>query len=196
MLIEVKEVLVKAYNSVGLVERYHALLRRAYKIIKEELKNEHIDKEMILQMAVKAVNDSAELDRIVLTLLVFGLYPRMTEIDPLSPIIAKRAEAIRAVTKEVRRLHVKRQVSDALAMCNGLNTIATGELPLQSDVRVWREHKGWKGLYKLLATNGETCTIDMPHGLTNFRSTVVRRYYVEEEQVRPVEESVNKPVNI
>jgi hypothetical protein len=48
MLIEVKEVLVKAHNSVGLVERYYALLRRAYKIMKEELKDEHINKEMIL----------------------------------------------------------------------------------------------------------------------------------------------------
>jgi hypothetical protein len=36
----------------------------------------------------------------------------------------------------------------------------------------------------------------MPHSPTNFRSTVVRRYYTEEEQVRPVEEPVNKPVNI
>jgi hypothetical protein len=48
MLIKVKEVLVKAHNSVGLVERYHALLRRAYEILKEELKDEHIDKEIVL----------------------------------------------------------------------------------------------------------------------------------------------------
>jgi hypothetical protein len=45
-------------------------------------------------MAVKAVNNSARPDGIVLTLLVFGLYPRITEIDPPSPTIAKRAEAI------------------------------------------------------------------------------------------------------
>jgi hypothetical protein len=195
MLIEVKEVSVKAYNSVGLIERYHALLRRAYEILKAELKDEHIDKEMILQMAVKAVNNSAGPDGIVLTLLVFGSYPRMTEMDPPSPTIARRAEAIRAATKEVRRLYAKRQVNDALAMRNGPNTMAAVDLPLQSDVRVWRENKGWKGPYKLLATNGETCTIDMQHGLTNFRSTVVKPYYAEEGQVRPVEEPVEGPVN-
>ena len=39
MAIEVKEVPVKAYNSVGKVERYHAPLRRAYKIISLELKD-------------------------------------------------------------------------------------------------------------------------------------------------------------
>jgi hypothetical protein len=81
MLIKVKEVPVKAYNSVGLVERYYALLRRAYEILKAELKDKHINKEIILQMAVKAVNDSARPDKIVLTLLVFGSYPRITEID-------------------------------------------------------------------------------------------------------------------
>jgi hypothetical protein len=43
-------------------------------------------------MAVKAVNDSVGLNKIVLTLLVFGLYLRITEIDPPSPTIAKRAE--------------------------------------------------------------------------------------------------------
>jgi hypothetical protein len=49
---------------------------------------------MILQIAVKAVNNSAEPDEIVLTLLVFGSYPRITEIDLLSLTITKRAEAI------------------------------------------------------------------------------------------------------
>jgi hypothetical protein len=136
MLIKVKEVPVKAHNSVGLIERYHAPLRRANKILKEELKDKHIDKEMVLQMTVKAVNDSAGPDRIVPTLLVFGSYPRITEIDAPSPTIVKRAEAIRAATKEVRRLYAKRQVSDALAIHNSPNTIATVDLPLQSDVRV------------------------------------------------------------
>jgi hypothetical protein len=107
MLIKVKEVLVKAYNSVRLVERYHTLLCCVYEILKAELKNEHINKKMILQIAVKAVNDSARSDRIVLILLVFGLYLRITEIDASSPIIVKRAEAICAVTKEVRRLYTK-----------------------------------------------------------------------------------------
>jgi hypothetical protein len=136
MSIKVKEVPVKAYNSVGLVERYHALLRRVYKILKAELKDKHINKEIILQMAVKAVNDLARPDGIVLTLLVFGLYLRMTEIDAPSTTIVKRAEAIRAATKEVRRLHAKRQVNNVLAIRNGPNTMATVNLSLQSDVCV------------------------------------------------------------
>lgn len=179
MSIKVKEAPVEAHNSVGKVEGYHAPLRRAYEILREELKDENIDKEMTLQMAVKAVNDSAGPDGIVPTLLVFGAYPRMTEMDPPSPSVVKRAEAIRAATKEVRRLHAERHVNDTLAMCNGPSTTATLNLPLQSDVRVWREKGGWKGPYKLLAADGETCTVDMPHGPTKFRSNIVKPYYRE-----------------
>ena len=73
MVIEVKEVPIKAYNSIRKVERYYAPLRRIYKIISLEL--EDASKELTLQIAIKAVNDSASLDRLVPTLLVFNAYP-------------------------------------------------------------------------------------------------------------------------
>ena len=44
-------------------------------------------------------------------------------------------------------------------MKNGLNTLITLNLPLQSKVRVWREKKGWRGLYKLIIINGQICII-------------------------------------
>ena len=52
-------------------------------------------------MAVKAINNSARLNGIVSTLLVFGAYPQMTKMDVLSLSITKRAEAIYIATKEV-----------------------------------------------------------------------------------------------
>ena len=55
-------------------------------------------------MAVKAINDLARPDRIIPTLLVFRVYPRITKIDALLLSITKRAEAIRIATKEVYRL--------------------------------------------------------------------------------------------
>jgi hypothetical protein len=48
MAIEIKEVLVKAYNSVGQVEQYYTPLRRAYEIIQDELKDKQINKEIML----------------------------------------------------------------------------------------------------------------------------------------------------
>ena len=39
MAINVKEVLIKAYNNIRKVEQYYALLRRVYKIIYLELED-------------------------------------------------------------------------------------------------------------------------------------------------------------
>jgi len=46
MAIKVKEVPVKAYNSIRKVKRYYILLRRVYKII--SLKLEDVSKELTL----------------------------------------------------------------------------------------------------------------------------------------------------
>ena len=73
MVIKVKEVPIKAYNNIGKVKWYYMLLYRVYKIISLELKG--ASKELILQIAIKAVNDSASLDRLVPILLVFSTYP-------------------------------------------------------------------------------------------------------------------------
>jgi hypothetical protein len=62
-------------------------------------------------MAIKAVNDSAGIDRIIPTLLVFRAYPRMTKDSPLSLSTTQRAKAIHKATKEVRRLYAERRPS-------------------------------------------------------------------------------------
>jgi len=134
MSIQVHEVPVEAHNSVGKVERYHAPLRRAYRILKAELNG--TSDEIILQMAVKAVNDSAGPDGLVPTLLVFGAYPRLTDESPASASVQARGEAVRKAMREVQKLHAERQVADALATRNGPNTLSTLNLPLQSKVRV------------------------------------------------------------
>jgi hypothetical protein len=77
---------VKAHNSIGIIERYHGLIRRAYQIIVSEIPE--LDKDIALQMAFKAINNSAGLDGLVLMLLVFGAYPRMIELDAPSSTVA------------------------------------------------------------------------------------------------------------
>jgi hypothetical protein len=47
--------------------------------LQDELQNKKLDKEVILQMAIKAINDIARPDKLMLTLLVFGLYPRIID---------------------------------------------------------------------------------------------------------------------
>jgi len=72
MAIKVKKIPIKTHNSVKKVEQYYTLLCHTYKIISSEL--EDTSKKLILQMAVKAVNNSAGLDGLIPMLLVFGTY--------------------------------------------------------------------------------------------------------------------------
>ena len=87
MGVETKGVPVEAHNSIGMVERYHGPLRRAYQIIAAELPG--LDKSMALQMAFKALNDSVGPGGLIPTLLVFGAYPRLVESDPPSPSVTQ-----------------------------------------------------------------------------------------------------------
>ena len=73
MVIKVKEVPIKVYNSIKKVEWYYMLLHYIYKIISLKLKG--VSKKLILQIAVKAVNDFTNLDRLIPILLVFSTYP-------------------------------------------------------------------------------------------------------------------------
>jgi hypothetical protein len=84
--IKVKIVPVEAHNSIGIVKRYHGLIRRAYLIIITEIQG--INKDMALQMAFKAINDIAGPDGIIPTLLVYGALPRMVEYNALLPTTA------------------------------------------------------------------------------------------------------------
>jgi len=65
---------VEVYNSIGKVERYHRPLRRVYIIIDGELGDTIVNSQK-LQMAMKAINDSAGLNGLVPMLLVFSAYP-------------------------------------------------------------------------------------------------------------------------
>ena len=131
-------------------------------------------------MAIKAVNNLAGPNRIIPTLLVFGVYPRLIKINPLSLSITKRIEAICVVIKEVYCLYIERQVKDILTIYNGLNTKITLDLPLQLNIYIQRKKEGQKGPYKLIVINKETYIINMPQRPTKFQSTVIKPYLTKQ----------------
>jgi hypothetical protein len=102
MVIEVEKVLIEAYNSIGKIERYYGPLKRAFEVISANLGNA-ITLNYMLQIAVKAVNDTAGPDRLVPILLVFGTYPRLLPSLPPSPSLTVRANAVRKAITEVRK---------------------------------------------------------------------------------------------
>ncbi len=78
-------------------------------------------------------------DDLVLTLLMFDAYPRMTENDVPSPTITQRVIAMRKAMNEVKRFMTIRRVNDALNTRNESSITTIHDLSLNSQVLVFRE---------------------------------------------------------
>ena len=59
-------------------------------------------------MAFKAINDIVGPDSLVLTLLVFGAYLHISELDAPSPSISQRSGILKKAMEELRKLQAKR----------------------------------------------------------------------------------------
>ncbi|KAK2036621.1 hypothetical protein LZ31DRAFT_483228, partial [Colletotrichum somersetense] len=77
--IKVKKVPIKAYYSIRKVKRYHIAFYRIYKII--YIKS-NVKPKVALQLAIKATNNTASLDGLIPTLLVFKVYPYISNKSP------------------------------------------------------------------------------------------------------------------
>jgi hypothetical protein len=130
-------------------------------------------------MAVKAVNDTAESNGLIPTFLVFGAFPRISHDSPPSPPITKRAKAVNQAIKELRKHMAARQMNAALNTRNGPDPAAYSlmDLPLQNEMRVWRENGGWQGPFRVIAHDGQNVTLELPNGPATFRSTMVALHY-------------------
>ena len=72
MAIIIKAVPVETHWSIEIVERFHPVLKRTYKMIMKDLTvDAKVSKEVKLQMIVKAINDIAKTNGLVFTLLIF-----------------------------------------------------------------------------------------------------------------------------
>ncbi|POS81609.1 hypothetical protein EPUL_006437, partial [Erysiphe pulchra] len=170
-----------------MVERYHDPVRRSYLIIRDELP--HLSKQASLKMAFKAINDTAGPKGLVPTLLVFGAYSKICNLDAPAVSIEQRAKAYRKAMEEVRKLRADRQIKDALGMRNGPTTSAVRDLPPQSQVLVWREgnsgKKGsWEGPYILVGIDENTCNVKLHENSDKpsaFRITSVKPYFSNSE---------------
>jgi hypothetical protein len=131
---KVKIVPIKAHNSIGIVKRYYKPIRRAYTIITAKIPD--ISKDIALQMAFKAINDTIGLNSLVPTLLVYSAYLQITKHNPLSLLVTKRALAIKKAIAEMQKLKAKRQVNDALNARNRPSITIVHELALNSKVLV------------------------------------------------------------
>ena len=73
MGITTKTVLVEAHWSIKKVKHYYTVLCCIYQIVSKKLPD--LNKEMALQMAVKAINNIAGLNGLIPILLIFSTFP-------------------------------------------------------------------------------------------------------------------------
>jgi hypothetical protein len=69
---------------------------------------------MALQIAVKAINNTAGLNRLVPTLLVFRAYPRINKLNPPTLLITDRIVVIYKAIEEITKIRAQIQVKEAL----------------------------------------------------------------------------------
>jgi hypothetical protein len=137
MSIRVNTISIETHHSIDMIKRYHDSFRKMYAIIIAKISN--IDSNSTLQMTFKALNDFAEFNELIFTLLVFEAYLRMIEMNVFSSTIIQRFVAMRKVINEVRKSIAARQVNDALNIRNDSFSILIHALSLNSDVLVYRE---------------------------------------------------------
>jgi hypothetical protein len=192
MTIIIKTVLVEAHWSIDVVKRYHAELRRAYQMIIENL---DVDKKIVLQMIVKAINDTVDFDDLVLILLIFETYLCMHLMNFSISSITQRVMIIEKAMIEIRKFRAERQMIDALNIRNESIITSIHDLLLNSDVLVWRDNLNqrdkWIESFKLLKIDDETCKIVLSSESIDFRSTVIKSFLIESiNDVESIDENV------
>lgn len=92
---------VKVHYSRDIVERYYEFLYRVDSIIITKIAS--IQPDMVLQIAFNAINNLAGPNMLVLTVLVFGTYLRMTKQYISSQSIIQHAVALQKAMNELRK---------------------------------------------------------------------------------------------
>ena len=200
MGIIIKNVPIEIHHSIDQIERYHGPLRRVYLIIAAKISG--IDSNLKLQMTFKIINDSVDSHDLMFTFLIFGAYPRMTELNIFSLNITQRAIAMKKAMDEIRKFNAARQINDALNTRNGSSTIHLHDLPLNTSVLMYREHSSWQSSYKLLNLKNESTMLKLSSDFIKFKIISVKPYYetsetavIEKNEKNDISNETNANVN-
>jgi hypothetical protein len=90
----------------------------------------------MLQMIVKTINDTADPDELMLTLLIFDAYSRIHVMNSSISSISQRTMTIEKAMIEMRKFRTERQVANALNTRNDLIVISIHDLFLNSNVLI------------------------------------------------------------
>jgi hypothetical protein len=126
--------LIEVYYSISKIKYYHALLQQAYDILIKELLD--TDRNILFQIIIKTVNNTAGPNGLTLTLLVWGIYLKISRDSVLVLLVEKKNIIYRYTKVELEKIRAKRQVNNILGIRNGPNRTKIKDLPIQSDILV------------------------------------------------------------
>ena len=116
------------------------MFRRTYLIIMKDLiaidTNTNIIKKIKFQMIVKTINNIADNNDLIFTLLMFGGYFRMQKFDSLFSIIIQKIDAIKKTMKKIRIIKIEKQSNDTLNIRNNSITNHFYDLSLNSKILI------------------------------------------------------------
>ena len=90
-------------------------------------------------MVFKALNNFAGFNGLIFTLLVFRAYLQLINTNVLLLMVSQRANALKKVIEEIKKIQAECQIMDTLSTRNGPNMTVIHDLPLNSPILVWRE---------------------------------------------------------
>jgi hypothetical protein len=175
MNISCSPVPVESAHSMGIGERYHGPVRRIF----ERLRIAHpsVDKDLVLDIAVKACNDTIGVDGLVPTLLLYGVYPRVPLKDAASGAVPQSQRLTMMISArdeyssiiDELRLRTARSVQTA--------TYPT-DLVYNEPMMVFRTtSRRWEGPYRFLGDSPHGFMFSLPSGESKlYQKPAVRRY--------------------
>ena len=124
-----------------IIERYYAVLQKIYKIIADNLQKCRFNKNIILQMIVKTINNIVSFNSLMLIFLIFGVYFCMSKIDFLILIITQYIIIIKNTIKKVQKIRAEKQVTNVLNQKNTFRLIVSivYDLLLNWDIFIWQK---------------------------------------------------------
>jgi hypothetical protein len=173
---------VESHSSLGVGERYHASLRRIYQKLREE--NPGVERVVLLQCAVFAMNSTLGTDGFVPILLVYGQLPRVPSLASIPPLTVKQIFSRMTTARAEYEKWVSQQI------------VATGlsKKPPESDdriyaaceqVNVYRErHRAWTGPHKIISVDGKDVVLELSNGHQHFNVAIFKPSMTQTTEIR------------
>jgi hypothetical protein len=127
--------LIKTYWAIGKIERAYRPLRRTYDIFREEL-DVRTDNKSILQIAVKALNNIARPNGLILTFFVFRAYLRINKDSPPFLALIQKAATVQKAIKMLQKNRAKVKINCAIKARNRPSSHDVFTLFFRSEVLV------------------------------------------------------------